>query len=68
VISGIMNDELEGIWKEAAMILSRYYPSILLERLMVTTRNFHQDSWCPIRDSNRALAEYKAWSQTIPQK
>jgi hypothetical protein len=56
---GLINDEVEGIWKGVAMILSRYYPSILLERLMETTKNFHQDGWCPIRDSNRAVAEYK---------
>jgi hypothetical protein len=34
-----MNDELERIWKEAVMALSRHSPGIWLEGLMKATRN-----------------------------
>jgi hypothetical protein len=48
-----MNNELERIWKEAVMILSRHAP--------VGTEASHktltQNTWCAGRDSNRALPE-----------
>jgi hypothetical protein len=33
-----MNDELKGIWKEAVLAWTRYYPGINLEQLGKTTK------------------------------
>jgi hypothetical protein len=55
-----MVDELERIWKEAAVVYSRYYPGICLEWLMNLTKSLCEDNWCLNRDSNGARLEYKA--------
>jgi hypothetical protein len=44
-----MNDELEIMWKETVVALSRYYPGIFLEGLREITKHFSQDSLCPGR-------------------
>jgi hypothetical protein len=41
-----MNDELEGIWKEAVMYYSRKYPDIYPEGLRITGEDLSQDSQC----------------------
>jgi hypothetical protein len=53
-----MNDELERIWKEAVMPISRYCAGIRLEGLRKTTIDFIQNSQYPSRDSNQAAPEY----------
>jgi hypothetical protein len=55
-----MNDELERIWKEAAVVDLRYYPGIFLEGLRNITRDLSLDSRCPGPDSNQVLPEYKS--------
>jgi hypothetical protein len=39
-----MADELEWIWKKAALTYPKYYLSIFLEGLVITTTKFGQDS------------------------
>jgi hypothetical protein len=54
-------DELEWIWKEAAVayVLSSY-PRIRLEGLRKTMKNLSQDSRSRGRDLNTGLPEYEA--------
>lgn len=35
----ILNDWMEGIWKETAMVYSRYWPTVCIEGLSKTTKN-----------------------------
>jgi hypothetical protein len=57
-----VNDELERIWKEAAVayLILRYYPGICLERLRQTIKNLSEDSLTPGRDLNPDPPEYEA--------
>jgi hypothetical protein len=48
-----MCDELERIWKEAAVAESGYYPGICLEGVKEITKDLIQVSRCPGRDSNK---------------
>jgi hypothetical protein len=60
VLDGRVIDELERIWKEAAMAYPRYYPEIFLGWLRKTRKNLSQDFRFPGRDLNRTLPEYSA--------
>jgi hypothetical protein len=51
-----MNNELERIWKETAVALSKYYTGICLERLRKLQRNL--SIRCPGLESNRGPSEY----------
>jgi hypothetical protein len=57
-------DELERIWKEAAVASSRYYAGICLQGLEKTTKFISPDGLRPGRDSNRKSPDYK--SRTVP--
>jgi hypothetical protein len=46
-------DELERIWKEAAVASSRYYAGICLQGLEKTSKFISQDRLRHDRDSNR---------------
>jgi hypothetical protein len=48
----LLNGELERIWKEAVMTLSRYHPGTWLEELMETIIDLGQDTLCPAQNSN----------------
>jgi hypothetical protein len=55
-IIGLFVNELERIWKEAAMAWLMYFPGIYMEGL----RKITKDSRCPDRGSIRTLPEYKS--------
>jgi hypothetical protein len=59
-----MGDKLERVRKKAAVVQSRYYSDIDMEKLRNTTRNLSQDSLCPVQDLNQAPFEYK--SRALP--
>jgi steroid 5-alpha reductase family enzyme len=44
---GILNNELERTWREAAVICVMYYISICLKGLRKATKNLSQDSRSP---------------------
>jgi len=46
IIQRLLNDDFERIWKEAAVIYSKYSPGIFLERMRNTTMNLMQDVLC----------------------
>jgi hypothetical protein len=54
VSNGWVIDELETMWKEAAVVLLRCYPSVFLEELRKTMHNLSWDGRCPaeIRTQN----------------
>jgi hypothetical protein len=59
-----MIDELERIWKQAVMVLLRYYHGISLEGLRKTTKALSQDSWWPSSDVNQTFPRHK--SRVLP--
>jgi hypothetical protein len=46
IIRRLLNNDFEGIWKEAVVIYSKYSPGIFLGRMRNTTINLMQDIWC----------------------
>jgi hypothetical protein len=54
-----MTDELERIWKEAVVTLSKCYPRVCLEGLRKTTENIDQDIQCLGWNLNLSLLEYR---------
>jgi hypothetical protein len=55
-----MINELERIWKEAAVVYSRYYPGTCFVGLRKITNNLSQDSRSPGRDLNPGPTKYEA--------
>jgi hypothetical protein len=55
MVGRLVNNELEGIWKEAIMGYSMYYAGISLEGLANIAETLCQDTWGPSRGSNQAL-------------
>jgi hypothetical protein len=47
MVGWLMSDDLERIWKEAAMAYSKYYPGICLDGLRKTTENLSQVTSVP---------------------
>jgi hypothetical protein len=54
------NEELGGIWKEAIITCSTYFPDICLNGLRKNTVRLSQDIRCPGQDSNGAPPEYES--------
>jgi hypothetical protein len=57
-----INDELEKIWKETAVTVSRNHPDICLEGLGEIRMNLIHDSNYTCRDSNDIHPEYESGS------
>jgi hypothetical protein len=55
----LVNNDLEGMRKEAIATNLRYNSNICSEGLRKTMKILSQDSWCPSKDSNRAPPKFK---------
>lgn len=58
-----INDELEKIWTETAVTLSRNHPDICLEGMRETRMNLIHNSHYTCRDSNYIHPEYESGSK-----
>lgn len=54
----LMNDEVEGMWKEAADV-------ICMVELKKITKNINYDIWYPDQDSNRTTLQYAYKLETL---
>jgi hypothetical protein len=60
MIAWLMKDELEMVWKQAAVACLWYYTRICLEGLRNTTENISRDSRSPGQFLNPKPPEYEA--------
>jgi hypothetical protein len=59
MIGRLLNNELETKWKEVAEASFAALSRHMLEETEDNTRNGSQDIWCPGRDMNPSIPEYK---------
>jgi hypothetical protein len=62
MITLLVNDEVEWLWKEAIVIYWSYYPDIGLQGVRKITKKMKPNSWYPSwypeRESNRPFSAY----------
>jgi hypothetical protein len=59
MIELLVNNELQGTWKEVIVSYLRHYPNICLEWLMKNTKHFSQDSRYPAQIWARFVSSMK---------